>query len=123
MSSLEGLRQGDEVRVFDVNGRVMGQPEGGWVRRVQKVGRSLVHVESVAGRGSDSYRIKDGRANDRWEHRHIETLEQYEKRAKAEAVRAVLWSVGLDSHRSKLSEGHLQAIAELVQSFGGSDVR
>ena len=35
------IKVGDEVLVFDVNGRRMGQPEGGWPGEVTKVGRRL----------------------------------------------------------------------------------
>jgi hypothetical protein len=41
----DSIEAGDEVRVFDVNGRRARQPDGGWKGTVTKIGRTLIHID------------------------------------------------------------------------------
>ncbi|MGS2645884.1 beta barrel domain-containing protein [Streptosporangium sp. G12] len=67
---------GQEVRVFDVDGAEMGQPEGGWPGKVIKVGRRYATV-SYRGR-TGQFLLGTGRINDAYGHQWIMTLEQVE---------------------------------------------
>jgi len=67
-------RVNDEVRVFDVNGSRMGQPEGGWPGTVIMAGRRYATV-SYRGRTAQ-FLMSNGRINDARDHQWIMTLEQ-----------------------------------------------
>ncbi|MBN6054547.1 hypothetical protein JYK22_21575, partial [Nonomuraea sp. RK-328] len=114
-------RVGDEVRVFDVNGARRGQPSGGWVGKVIKVGRKYVTVEYL-GR-TDQFEIDSGRrANDAYGHRRIKTPEQVALDAR--------WQTALDDLRARrveLRQGHkftleqVEALAEMARSFASTE--
>ena len=110
------LKVGDEVRVFDINGRRMGQPDGGWQGTVTKVGRTLVYVDY--GHRNGQFRIDTGRANDSYGHRYFKTLEQAASDARLSHALARLKGgpVRLESgHR--LTVEQIERLADLVASF------
>lgn len=80
------VKVGDEVRVFDVNGRRSGMPEGGWVGTVLKVGRKLFTVDYAnagwtrQGHRGSVFRLEDGSLNDKdfGYHTRVKTTQQAE---------------------------------------------
>lgn len=115
MASAE-LKVGQEVRVFDQNGRRVGQPDGGWSGKVTEIGRSLVTVEYRGN--SDAFRMDTHVINDRYGHKFFKTLEEVaedERRGRALAT--------LKDHRIELGFGHsltleqIEALAELARTF------
>jgi hypothetical protein len=114
---MNDLRVGDEVRVFDVNGRRMGQPEGGWPGTVTRVGRTLMDV-SYNNRTETFRRDSGARHNDGYGHRRVKTLEQVAQDARrAEAVEA-LSKHGVELRWGfKLTIEQLEALAEVARSF------
>lgn len=70
--------EGDPVVVFDINGRRMGQPDGGWPSTVTKVGRKIVTVQSDSGLQTWEFRIGTRLANDDFHHQWFKTLDQIE---------------------------------------------
>lgn len=105
---------GQEVRVFDVNGRHHGQPEGGWKGEIVRVGRKLVSVD-FPGYGSKAFRIDDQRANDNYRHQWFRTLEEVALIERKDKAREVLKSVGLElSLKNGLTVEQLEALAEVI---------
>jgi hypothetical protein len=110
------LKVGDEVRVFDTNGRRSGQPEGGWLGTVIKIGRKYVTIDY--GRKAESFEFGGRRANDPYGHRHFKTLDQVtldDRRQRAKAV--------LSDHKIRLDMGHqlaldqIEALADFVRKL------
>jgi len=120
MDSKTKYEVGQEVRVFDVNGRRMGQPEGGWVGFVTKIGRTLFTVEKQGVHGhsqSDQYRIETGRRNDSYSHQHVQTLDQVERDIRERDALAVIKEAGFEIKMGKRpSLGLLEAVAETIAS-------
>ena len=98
-AALADLKVGDRVQVFDVNGRRMGQPEGGWDGTVAKVGRTLIHVNG---------------------HQYIKTVEEAaESQHRAELV-SRLRTGGVDlrmghTHTTKTLEALAKALDETAE--------
>jgi len=115
----EELTFRQEVRVFDVNGKRMGQPEGGWRGEVVKVGRKLVHIEYGERLQADAFRIDDGRKNDNYGHRYFLTLDQVALRDREHSARTVL-----REHRISVDFGaditleQLEALAAVFEQGG-----
>lgn len=109
------LKVGDEVRIFDQNGRRMGQPDSGWPGTVAKIGRTLVHIE-CRGRTSQ-YRLDSHRNSDgfKW----FSTLDEVAEMERAERARQTL-----REHRITLDFGHgltleqVEALADVARTFG-----
>lgn len=106
-------RVNEEVRVFDVNGSRVGQPEGGWPGTVIKVGRRYA---TVSYRGwTAQFMMDGGRINDARNHQWIMTLEQVARQQKATET--------LSASGVELSPGHsltpeqIEALAALAASF------
>lgn len=101
---MSDLKPGDAVKVFDVNGRRMGQPEGGWDGTVVKVGRKLAYIDYPGGygRGPRAFRLDTRRSNDGYAHRSVKTPDE----ASADAALAAAWErlrlLGLDAVGSRL---------------------
>src|SRR4051794_10305145 len=75
----------------DVNERSRSGPEE---VTVTKVGRRLVTV-TRRGERTETFRIEDGRANDRYEHGWLQTREQYEAEQERGAVVRRLRDLGV----------------------------
>lgn len=115
MASAE-LKVGQEVRVFDQNGRRMGQPDGGWPGVVTKVGRKLVAIEY--SNRSAQFRLDTQVINDGYGHRYFETPEQVIRHQRlGRALKA------LHDHQIMLGRGHrltveqIEALAEVARTF------
>jgi hypothetical protein len=115
---MTGISVHDEVRVFDVNGKRMGQPEGGWPGRVVKVGRTLVYIEYRRG-PAEAFRLADGGRNDKMGQRRFCTAEQAERDASKAAAVALLRAHGIDlNHRVKLTVAQVEELAGVVEKWG-----
>ncbi|TMR10080.1 hypothetical protein ETD86_40870 [Nonomuraea turkmeniaca] len=111
------LKVGDEVRIFDVNAKRMGQPEGGWVGKVTKVGRTLITVH-YSGGYKKVFRRDDGYANDNYRHQHIETPEMAARKTQREDAIATLRSHGIDlAYGHRFTNEHLEQMIALLGTF------
>lgn len=111
-----GVKVGDEVRVFDINARRRGQPHGGWVGTVVKVGRILAHVE-YQGR-TQTFELSTGYRNDNYRHQHFETLEQVDVNARCKTAVDVLRERGVElSNRRSFTLEQIEALAEVVKTW------
>jgi len=103
------LTVGQEVRVFDVNGRRMGYPDEGKVGHVVKVGRKLVTISTGEGRWSEQqFRIDEQRANDNYGHQWFRTLEEH---ALDERRRHAIEK--LNAHKVMLDAGHALTLEQI----------
>jgi hypothetical protein len=110
------VKAGDEVRVFDVNGKRVGQPESGWPGTVVKVGRTLAHV--AYGARTETFRISDGTRNDAYEHRYFLTMADARRETRRAAADAVLRErkIQLD-YGNLLTIEQIEALAEVARNF------
>ncbi|MEV4672798.1 hypothetical protein AB0K34_14170 [Actinomadura sp. NPDC049382] len=114
--SAPDLRVGDEVRVFDQNGRRMGQPDAGWPGTVTKIGRLLVTIE-YRGK-SAQFRLDTQVVNDGYGHRYFKTLQQA---ARHQRLGRALYT--LHEHQIRLAVGHrltleqIEALADVARKF------
>lgn len=116
MRTHEMVEFGEEVRVFDVNGHRVGQPEGGWVGEVVKAGPKLVTI-SYGGRAAAVFRRDGGRANDSFGHQSYRTLDEAEMSARTAAAKAALRDLGIDvTLRCSLSVSQLEAMVTAVRT-------
>lgn len=114
------IKVGDEVRVFDVNGRRMGMPEGGWPGTVLKVGRSLVTIQ--APRCGGVFRLDTRRSNDSWAHGSFMTVEEAAESVRYEKASETLRELGIQiiaKCEGDFTAADLEALVKLVRSFGG----
>lgn len=96
--------EGQEVFVFDINGRRSGQPEGGWPATIVKVGRTLVEISwFITGRTSrtEKFRMDRQVVNDGYGHRSFQTLEQRDLRERQNNAQKIL-----RKHRITLEYDH-----------------
>jgi hypothetical protein len=117
--SLASLRPGDRVQVFDVNGKRMGQPEGGWDGTVTKVGRQLIYVDYPGARGvnGDAFRLDSGLRNDQYCHQSIQTVEQAAENLRRDSVIERLREGGLElTRRVEISTDTLEAVLAALES-------
>jgi hypothetical protein len=117
---VSGYEVGDEVRVFDVNGKRVGQPEGGWAGEVVKAGPKLIHVRyGGAHPGStDTFRRETGARNDAYEHRYVMTLDEVERAERGKAAMAVLRERRISlGHGHRLTLAQAEALAEVVKGW------
>lgn len=115
---MSDIQVGDEVRVYDVNGRRQGQPEGGWAGTVEKVGRSLVYIDYPRGRGAEPFRLSDQRRNDSYGHQYFRTLAQAEEWDRRSDAVGVLRERGVElSNRYSFTLEQIEALAEVVQMW------
>lgn len=112
------IQEGDEVRVYDVNGSRRGQPEGGWVGTVEKVGRTLAHIDYPGGHGAEQFRLSDGRRNDRYGHQYFRTLAQADEWDRRVSAASILRDRGVElSNRHSFTLEQIEALAEVVQAW------
>lgn len=122
------VQPGDEVRVFDVNGRRMGQLEGGWPGRVVKVGRTRVYIAYAGAafgkqEAGEPFSLETGKRIDAYGHRWFKTLAQAEQDARREAARKILRDHGIildwDRQFSVEQAEQLAAVVQGWDSAGG----
>jgi hypothetical protein len=118
-TGLYALEVGDRVQVFDINGRRMGQPAGGWDGTVVKVGRKLITVQYQSAHNTKAFRLDSGSANDDYGHQHVRTVEQATADLRrAEALRR-LRDAGVTIECSRInaySTQTLEALAAVLDS-------
>jgi hypothetical protein len=120
---MDTIKPRDEVRVFDTNGSRVGQPEGGWLGIVVKVGRTLAHIDYGDARERiETFRLSDGRRNDDNGRRYFLTLEQIAERERRATAIAVLKKrrIVLD-HGHGLTTEQIEALAEVVKTWDSED--
>jgi hypothetical protein len=114
------VKVGDEVRVFSVNGKRAGQPEGGWVGEVTRVGRKLIDIKypgAYAHSGVETFRLDGQKTNDEYAHESFQTMEQFAQSERKSTAQAALRDAGLELEtraRSRLTLEQLEALAEVV---------
>ena len=120
----ENVTAGDEVRVFDVNGRRMGQPEGGWPGTVVKVTPSRAYIVYAGIYGiraretGEPFALEDGCKIDRMRHRRFKTLEQADRDQRMAAARLLLRLHGIVLDlRHALSLEQAEALAEVAAAW------
>jgi hypothetical protein len=67
---------GDTVHVFDVNGKRMGMPSGGWIGEAVKAGPKLLYVICDGQPKPQAFRRDRSSANDAYGHQYLRTPEQ-----------------------------------------------
>lgn len=117
---------GDEVRVFDVNGRRKGQPEGGWPGTVIKVGRQLVTIQFDTK--TQQFRIDTRAANDGYEHQSFKTPDEARLNQRRDVALRVLRARGVRlASDHDLTTVEVEALAAVLAPAGDavplSDVR
>lgn len=114
---MTGVKVGDKLMVFDINGSRMGQPPGGWPGVVIKVGRKYFVVE-YSGHRATTFLLEDGRENDSSRHRYVKTPEQAELERRHHQA-----SQELRERKITLDLGHdftleqIEQLAALVRTF------
>lgn len=124
MTKDDATKVGDTVKVFDVNGKRRGQPEGGWDGKVLKVGRKLVTIEYPGGRwGGRQFRLEDGRANDTYgSHTLFLTLPEVALRQRRQDAIASLRRHGVEIERCcNLTAHQSEVLAETCSQFERED--
>jgi hypothetical protein len=117
------IKAGDEVRVFDQNGRQMGQPAGGWVGRVAKTGRTLAYVTYPGAwpPEGEKFSMSDGyRPNDGYRHRYILTMDEVARRERRASAMAAINAAHVEitlSHRAAFSVERLEELAAVVKTW------
>ena len=123
MTSLQNLKVGDEVRVLDTNGRRVGQPDGGWIGRVEKVGRTLATVSYPGCRPAEGekFSMTDGyKPNDAYRHRHIHTVEEIALSDRRSVAIGVLREHNIElklGRANSVTLEQLEALAEVVKTW------
>lgn len=110
------IKLGDEVRVFDVNGSRMGQPEDGWPGKVVRVGRKLVDI-TYGGR-VQTFTIADRLSSDRYNHQYFQTPEEAALDARRDEALKTLRDRRVSlGHGKTFTVEQIEQLAALVRSF------
>lgn len=118
---MKAVKAGDEVRIYDVNGKRMHQPDDGWPGEVVKAGRTLAHITSshpyFQGK-PQAFRLSDGTRNDRYGHQRFLTMPEVEDRARRRKAIAVLHKHELEvSMPASISTEKLVAVATALDRY------
>ncbi len=117
---------GDEVRVFDVNGPRVGQPAGGWVGRVTKIGRVNAHIEYPGAYpgATDAFRLATRTKADAYGHRTFQTPAEVEAAQRLQRARGVLRDAGLTvEYGTELDVETLEELAAVIVRRASGTVR
>jgi hypothetical protein len=118
VSSLEGVKAGDELLLLARYGGRREKEQQPNVVTVHKVGRTLVHVlrvESKPELGTEAYRIEDGLKNDNYGHTRLTTRAAYEESKKRAALFASLKEHGVTmAGRAPKSTATLEALLQVL---------
>lgn len=103
--------------MFDVNGARMGQPHGGWVGTITKVGRTLVHVKYGTGWQPETFRIEGQHRNDKFAHQWFLTLDEAaEKQERSDLVAKLkTHRLSFDMGFSNIPINKLRAVAAALE--------
>ena len=122
MDQIDAVKVGDKVKVFDINEKRVGQPEGGWDGEVIKVGRALVTITYGRYFRSVVFRLDSRSTNDAYGHQSFKTLKRAATDERYRKARQVLYGVGLEpNYTSKLEFWQLEELADVVNSWEGKD--
>lgn len=118
---MKAVKAGDEVRIYDANGKRLHQPDGGWPGEVVKAGRTLAHITSshpyFQGKPL-AFRLDDGRRNDRYGHQRFLTMDEVEERERRRAALAIIEQRGLqEKTRHGVSLEVLEAVATALTAY------
>ena len=124
---MTGVQLHEKVRVFDVNGKRKGQPEGGWEGEVTRVGRTLFDVTFSYANGSRrqtlTFTKESGRTNDKYGHQYVQTSARVRGKPSG-AVRRSRSSAAPGSPTAapgstpEISTTLLEAIAMVIETYG-----
>jgi hypothetical protein len=107
---------GMKVKVFDVNGRRLGQPDEGWDGEVVAVRRTKCDIEYGSGDPRQrTFDIDSQHVEDNYRHRYFRTLEEAETVARTSAARAVINDKIVREGMSRIPLEKLEAIAAILQ--------
>lgn len=106
---------GMKVKVFDVNGRRLGQPDGGWDGEVVAVRRTKCDIEYVGGRGQRTFDIASQHVEDAFRHRYFQTLEEADLARRRAAVRKVINAKFIQGSLSDIPLEKLEAIVAILE--------
>ena len=120
----QDVTEGEEVRVFDVNGKSFGWPAEGVPGRVVKAGPVLVRIEHArAHRSRDSeqvFRRETGRANDAYGHQWYKTLDELAEYTRRVAALDVLRRHRVVLERHGLPVEVIEQLAAVLTAHEGS---
>jgi hypothetical protein len=105
---------GMKVKVFDVNSRRSGQPDGGWDGTVTAVRRTKCDIDYGDAR-QRTFGIESQHVEDAYRHRYFRTLEEAETVARTSAARAVINDKIVREGMSRIPLEKLEAIAAILQ--------
>ena len=117
---MAGIKLRDEVRVFDINGSRAGQPEGGWMGHVVKVGRTLAYIDYGDIRERiETFRLDTQRRNnDPYGQRYFRTLAEVADLDRRSVAMEALKAHGVElSHRHSFTIEQREALAEVVKTW------
>lgn len=118
MADTPKLEVGEQVRIFDVNGKRLGQPVEGWPGEIVKVGRKLAHIHYNGG--VRTFDIETRQRNDDFHHQRFETSEDRQRSASVDflCLQGITVAYG---RRSNFTNAQIEALAALVRSFTEED--
>lgn len=102
MSSLEGVKAGDELLLMSSYGGAQVYEREPKIVRVHKVGRTLVHLlvyEGSPDGPTETYRIEDGVRNDNYRHSVLKTREDWEGEKMRHELDEALRAHGVETSR------------------------
>jgi len=118
------IKAGDEVRVFDVNGKRRNMPLGGWPAEVVKVGRALVTIRCAGNHGEQVFRLDSQQANDNYGHQWFRMLDEVALMQRRSAAIGALRAIGLSftssGYQDRLTLDQIEALAEVARTFTDS---
>jgi hypothetical protein len=109
------MHVGMSVKVFDINGSRLGQPDGGWDGEVTSVRRTQCTIR-YGDHYEDNFEIERQGIVDRYGHRSFKTIEQAEESARRSAANGVFRKHHLSVTGYELLPLHkMEAIARILE--------
>jgi hypothetical protein len=126
MGSLEGVKPGDELVITSVHRKMSPSDEPRTVK-VHKVGRTLVHIlrsEDKPERGTDTYRIENGIANDNYGHSELWKRQDWEAEKRRDALEEALGSHGVEAwRRGPKPIAVLEALLDVMERYKRGEIK
>lgn len=108
------IHVGMKVKVFDVNSRRSGQPDGGWDGTVTAVRRTKCDIDYGDSR-QKTFDIESQHVEDHFRHRFFRTLEENDRAQRYSAARQMIVDSGLtNGNISQVPLEKLEAIAAIL---------
>jgi hypothetical protein len=126
MSNLEGVKVGDELVITSAHRKTQPGEEPRTVT-VHKVGRTLVHVLRYAGhsdKGTDTYRIENGIANDNYGHSELWKPEDWKAEQRREELDEALRKHGVEAwRRGPKPVAVLEALLDVMERYARGEIK